>query len=287
MSWSQRASSISLLSPIGAADNGFVGRVVHTAEYRNADRFAGQRVLVAGAGSSGLEIAHDLSRSGCPEVLLAGAHSAEHSSAASRSAALRPADAALSPASRRSRRQDSACRAARNDRRSERLRVRQAAGGADRWTQAPRRGHCNRRSSSDRCDPRSLASRGSGRRPTPTRRSGPCGRHLCSGRCHHRGHRVPNRTGCHGLPSRCPRPAGHATRRTRHRGTARSSLRRLRVPAGADEIRWNAGSTGSRRHCRAAGGFEVARVTAEGRDLARVVPQAPDGCSHPAWRRSP
>ncbi|KUI45757.1 pyridine nucleotide-disulfide oxidoreductase [Mycobacterium sp. GA-1199] len=57
--------------PHWAADNGFVGRVVHTAEYRNADPFAGQRVLVAGAGSSGLEIAHDLSRSGCPEVLLA------------------------------------------------------------------------------------------------------------------------------------------------------------------------------------------------------------------------
>lgn len=45
--------------------------MVHAAQYRNASAFAGQRVLVAGAGSTGLEIAYELSRSGCPEVSLA------------------------------------------------------------------------------------------------------------------------------------------------------------------------------------------------------------------------
>lgn len=53
------------------ADSDFAGRVMHAAHYRNAAPFAGQRVLVVGAGSTGLEIARELSRSGCPEVLLA------------------------------------------------------------------------------------------------------------------------------------------------------------------------------------------------------------------------
>lgn len=40
----------------------FGGRVLHTAEYRNAAPFAGQRVLVIGSGNSGAEIALDLIR---------------------------------------------------------------------------------------------------------------------------------------------------------------------------------------------------------------------------------
>ncbi|BBY44280.1 flavin-containing monooxygenase [Mycolicibacterium celeriflavum] len=57
--------------PDWAEGHDFTGRVVHAAQYRNASAFAGQRVLVAGAGSTGLEIAYELSRSGCPEVSLA------------------------------------------------------------------------------------------------------------------------------------------------------------------------------------------------------------------------
>jgi indole-3-pyruvate monooxygenase len=38
----------------------FAGRVLHSAEYRNAEPFAGQRILVVGAGNSGAEIAVDL-----------------------------------------------------------------------------------------------------------------------------------------------------------------------------------------------------------------------------------
>jgi putative flavoprotein involved in K+ transport len=38
----------------------FAGRLVHSAVYRNAAPYAGQRVLVVGAGNSGAEIAADL-----------------------------------------------------------------------------------------------------------------------------------------------------------------------------------------------------------------------------------
>lgn len=38
----------------------FPGRILHSAAYRNAEPFAGQRVLVVGAGNSGSEIALDL-----------------------------------------------------------------------------------------------------------------------------------------------------------------------------------------------------------------------------------
>lgn len=38
----------------------FPGRILHSAAYRNAEPFAGQRVLVVGAGNSGAEIALDL-----------------------------------------------------------------------------------------------------------------------------------------------------------------------------------------------------------------------------------
>ena len=50
-------------NPYSAAYPGmesFPGRVLHSAEYRNAEPFAGQRMLVVGAGNSGSEIALDL-----------------------------------------------------------------------------------------------------------------------------------------------------------------------------------------------------------------------------------
>lgn len=42
----------------------FPGRVLHSSEYRNADGFAGQRVLVVGFGNSGADIATDLAQAG-------------------------------------------------------------------------------------------------------------------------------------------------------------------------------------------------------------------------------
>ena len=48
----------------GLAD--FKGRVLHSREYRNADPFSGQRVLVVGMGNSGAEIALDLAERGVP-----------------------------------------------------------------------------------------------------------------------------------------------------------------------------------------------------------------------------
>ncbi|HZE05301.1 MAG TPA: NAD(P)/FAD-dependent oxidoreductase [Solirubrobacteraceae bacterium] len=49
----------------------FRGRLLHSAEYRNAEPFEGDRVLVVGAGSSGMEIAHDLAVDGAAKVWLA------------------------------------------------------------------------------------------------------------------------------------------------------------------------------------------------------------------------
>ncbi|MGE2726386.1 flavin-containing monooxygenase [Mycolicibacterium pulveris] len=51
--------------------NEFHGNLIHAAQYRNPDPFAGQRVLVVGAGSTGLEIAHQLVRGGASSVMLA------------------------------------------------------------------------------------------------------------------------------------------------------------------------------------------------------------------------
>jgi putative flavoprotein involved in K+ transport len=48
----------------------FAGRVVHSSEYRNAEPYGGRRVLVAGGGNSGAEIAVDLTDGGAAEVLL-------------------------------------------------------------------------------------------------------------------------------------------------------------------------------------------------------------------------
>ncbi|BDX32389.1 monooxygenase [Mycobacterium antarcticum] len=52
----------------GAAS--FTGEVLHSSAYRNPTPFAGQRVVVVGAGSSGMEIAHDLATGGAAKVWL-------------------------------------------------------------------------------------------------------------------------------------------------------------------------------------------------------------------------
>jgi putative flavoprotein involved in K+ transport len=49
----------------------FEGRLIHSAEYRNADEFRGADVLVVGPGSSGMEIAYDLAENGAGRVRLA------------------------------------------------------------------------------------------------------------------------------------------------------------------------------------------------------------------------
>ena len=48
----------------------FAGRLLHSAEYRNAEPFAGERVIVVGAGNSGFDIAVDLLRGGAQSVHL-------------------------------------------------------------------------------------------------------------------------------------------------------------------------------------------------------------------------
>jgi len=42
----------------------FRGTLIHSRDYRNADRFVDQRVLVVGAGNTGAEIALDLAEHG-------------------------------------------------------------------------------------------------------------------------------------------------------------------------------------------------------------------------------
>jgi len=48
---------------------GFRGALIHSRDYRNAERFAGQRVLVIGAGNTGAEIALDLAEHGARPTL--------------------------------------------------------------------------------------------------------------------------------------------------------------------------------------------------------------------------
>ncbi|MBJ7341392.1 NAD(P)/FAD-dependent oxidoreductase [Mycolicibacterium sp.] len=48
----------------------FAGEVLHSSAYRNPTPFAGKRVLVVGAGSSGMEIAHDVATGGAAKVWL-------------------------------------------------------------------------------------------------------------------------------------------------------------------------------------------------------------------------
>jgi indole-3-pyruvate monooxygenase len=47
----------------------FLGPVLHSSSYRNGDAFAGQRVLVVGAGNTGAEIALDLAERGAKPTL--------------------------------------------------------------------------------------------------------------------------------------------------------------------------------------------------------------------------
>ena len=49
----------------------FEGRLIHSAEYRNAEEFRGADALVVGSGSSGMEIAYDLAEGGAERVRLA------------------------------------------------------------------------------------------------------------------------------------------------------------------------------------------------------------------------
>jgi cation diffusion facilitator CzcD-associated flavoprotein CzcO len=49
----------------------FEGTLLHAAQYRNAESFRDQRVLVVGPGSSGFEIAHELAEGGAARVWLA------------------------------------------------------------------------------------------------------------------------------------------------------------------------------------------------------------------------
>jgi cation diffusion facilitator CzcD-associated flavoprotein CzcO len=49
---------------------GFVGELIHSAEYRNPDPFVGRTCLVVGPGCSGMEIAYDLATGGASKVWL-------------------------------------------------------------------------------------------------------------------------------------------------------------------------------------------------------------------------
>jgi hypothetical protein len=50
--------------PLLPGQDAFAGRVLHSRDYRNAQPFAGQRVLVVGIGNTGAEIALDLAEHG-------------------------------------------------------------------------------------------------------------------------------------------------------------------------------------------------------------------------------
>lgn len=58
-------------SPAWASSSPFTGELLHAAEYREPAPFVGRRVLVVGAGSTGLELAHQLAVSGAASVTLA------------------------------------------------------------------------------------------------------------------------------------------------------------------------------------------------------------------------
>lgn len=59
------------LIPDWAKGDQFRGRLLHSAEYRSPGPFAGERVLVVGPGSSGMEIAQDLAYGGAAKVWVA------------------------------------------------------------------------------------------------------------------------------------------------------------------------------------------------------------------------
>jgi putative flavoprotein involved in K+ transport len=58
------------LLPAWIGRDRFEGPLLHSADYRNADRFRDRDVLVIGSGSSGMEIADDLARRGVGRVWL-------------------------------------------------------------------------------------------------------------------------------------------------------------------------------------------------------------------------
>jgi NADPH-dependent 2,4-dienoyl-CoA reductase/sulfur reductase-like enzyme len=55
--------------PVLPGQDTFAGRVLHSRDYRNAQPFAGQRVLVVGIGNTGAEIALDLAEQGVSAAL--------------------------------------------------------------------------------------------------------------------------------------------------------------------------------------------------------------------------
>lgn len=57
--------------PSWAVDSPFAGSIVHSSDYRDASPYAGRRVLVVGAGSTGLEVAHQLVTGGARSVQVA------------------------------------------------------------------------------------------------------------------------------------------------------------------------------------------------------------------------
>jgi hypothetical protein len=50
--------------------DGFTGDLLHSSEYRNPTPYAGKQVMVIGSGSSGMEVAHDLTTGGAAKVWL-------------------------------------------------------------------------------------------------------------------------------------------------------------------------------------------------------------------------
>ena len=57
--------------PSGPGARAFEGELLHSSEYRNPAPFEGTAVLVVGPGSSGMEIAHELTEGGAAKVWLA------------------------------------------------------------------------------------------------------------------------------------------------------------------------------------------------------------------------
>src|SRR5688572_1453837 len=56
------------LIPAWPGRESFGGPLIHSRDYRNPEPFQGKRVLVVGAGSSGMEIAHDVATGGASKV---------------------------------------------------------------------------------------------------------------------------------------------------------------------------------------------------------------------------
>ena len=71
LSSSPRASTRFHVCHPGRGTETFGGTIVHSADYRNGEPYAGMRVLVVGIGNSGAEIAADLVESGAARVAIA------------------------------------------------------------------------------------------------------------------------------------------------------------------------------------------------------------------------